>query len=84
MMNERRATTSGRAGLVGQARHPELEPDTSGHTLLACEFGTPVELERRRQAEQAARDLGRLAERRRRALLGRIHRRQGASSEARR
>ena len=60
--------------------------DTTGHTLATCELDGPfdIALERRRQAEQAARDLGRSGWRQRRLLLERIHARSQRVSESRR
>ena len=60
--------------------------DTTGHTLATCEIDGPFDivLERRRRAEQAARDLGRSGWRQRRLLLERIHARSQRVSESRR
>jgi hypothetical protein len=79
-MSERRSSTVEET-LPADVASPE--PDTAGHAL-AWQLGGPLELQRRRQAEQAARRLGRVVERRRRGVLERIHDRLSPRTEARR
>ncbi len=71
MSQQRPGSWSGARQAV-EAWDLEPEADTTGHSSLAYEFGATVARERQRQAERAARDLGRLAQRPRRSLLDRI------------
>jgi hypothetical protein len=81
MMSERRSGITDRRP---RAETSTEEADTTGHNALAWPIGAPLELERRRQAEDAARRLGRVVDRRRRGVLERIHDRLSPRTEARR